>query len=69
MNTTVYSWNTNCEFRNTVFPADMQFEELCSFQIETETILSDVADKLTSRGPTSCIKYSKQICRTRNISR
>lgn len=59
MNITVYSCNTNCEFRNTVFPADMQFEELCSFQIETETILFDVADKLTSKGLASCIKYSK----------
>lgn len=41
----------------TPFPADIPFEEFCSSQIETETILHDVADKLTSIGPVLCIKY------------
>lgn len=44
----------------TLFPADIPFEE-------TEAILYDVADKLTSIGPVSCINYSKRIFSTRRI--
>jgi len=37
----------------TLFPVVIPVEELCSSQIETETILYDVAAKLTSIGPVS----------------